>query len=93
MYYDKEGQRLTMREWTRLLNDFDYRQIGNEERDGVRVSTVWLGLDHGFGIGNPLIFETMVFGGERDQDQRRYSTLEEAEAGHAQMVEEVFDAS
>lgn len=27
----------------------------------VRVSTVFLGLDHGFGDGPPVLFETMVF--------------------------------
>lgn len=31
--------------------------------DGSRLSTVWLGLDHGFG-GRPLIFETMRFAAE-----------------------------
>jgi hypothetical protein len=31
--------------------------------DGSYLSTVWLGLDHGFG-GRPLIFETMRFAGE-----------------------------
>jgi len=57
---------------------------------GVDVSTVFLGLDHSFGIGGPpLVFETMVFGGVNDQDMDRYSTWEEAEAGHVAMVEKV----
>ena len=51
----------------------------------VKVSTVFLGLDHNFGEGEPLIFETMIFGGEHDQEQDRYSTREEALAGHAKM--------
>lgn len=33
----------------------------------VQVSTVFLGLDHGFGQGRPVLFETMVFGGKQDQ--------------------------
>lgn len=49
----------------------------------VTVSTVFLGLDRRFvGGGPPLLFETMVFGGERDGAQWRYSTWDEAVAGH-----------
>lgn len=67
------------------------RHVGQDEPlPGVRVSTVFLGLDHRFGSdGPPLIFETMVFGGELDQEQERYSTWEEAERGHAAMIERV----
>jgi hypothetical protein len=50
------------------------------------VSTVFLGLDHQWGDGPPLVFETMIFGGEHDQYQERYSTWDEAEAGHKQGV-------
>lgn len=53
----------------------------------IRVSTVFLGLDHRFGEGPPLVFETMVFGGPLDQDVDRYTTWEEAEAGHAVLVD------
>lgn len=52
----------------------------------VRVSTVFLGLDHSFGDGPPLLFETMIFKGPHDQYQERYSTWEEAEAGHAKAL-------
>jgi len=57
---------------------------------GIHISTVFLGLDHRFGEdGPPLIFETMVFGGEYDQFQERYSTWEEAEKGHAEILSRV----
>ena len=55
----------------------------------VRVSTVFLGLNHAFGDGPPLWFETMVFGGELDQEQERYSTIEQARLGHAQICDKV----
>ena len=59
------------------------------EIDETRVSTVFLGLDHDF-LGSldlnpgyqPLVFETMIFGGEHDGYQRRYRTLFDALAGH-----------
>lgn len=52
----------------------------------VQVSTVFLGLDHGYGEGPPILFETLVFGGPLDQSGDRYCTWEEAEAGHERWV-------
>lgn len=55
----------------------------------VRVSTVFLGIDHQFGDGPPLLFETMIFGGELDGEQQRYSTWDEAKAGHDRAVNNI----
>lgn len=53
------------------------------EPNRVWVSTVFLGLDHAFGRqGPPILFETMIFGGEHDQYQTRCATWDEAEAMH-----------
>ena len=65
------------------------RHVADETVDGVRVSTVFLGLNHAWGSGPPLLFETMVFGGMLDQEQDRCSTWEEAESMHARMKERV----
>lgn len=47
------------------------------------VSTVFLGLDHGY-LDGPLWFETFVFKGRSGSYlAERYATWEEAEAGHA----------
>lgn len=49
----------------------------------IKVSTIFLGSDHNYsGDGPPLVWETMIFGGERDEDMRRYATVEEAVEGH-----------
>jgi hypothetical protein len=45
-----------------------------------------MGLDHQWRDGDPLLFETMIFGGPLDQEQERYSTWEKAERGHAEAV-------
>lgn len=66
---------------------FEKRIVGSTEFPGGRVSTVFLQLDHAYDGGKPLVFETMVFGGPHDGDQERYSTWDEAEAGHARYVE------
>lgn len=87
-YFDRQGNPLTTDEWIGMLaNDDNKRVAYDEAADGVDVSTVWLGLNHRFGDGPPLIFETMIFGGDHDQEQWRYSTEAEALAGHARAVE------
>lgn len=58
--------------------------------DPVMVSTVFLALDHGWGEGPPLLFETRVFGGPLDGETYRYSTWEEAEGGHAVLADEAL---
>jgi hypothetical protein len=54
------------------------------------VSTVFLAVDHGFawppGSAPPLLYETMIFGGDYDQHQERYASRPEALAGHARIV-------
>jgi hypothetical protein len=53
----------------------------------VLVSTVFLGLDHNItGVGAPILYETMIFGGAADQEQERYETREAAIVGHAGFV-------
>jgi hypothetical protein len=71
------------------VND-DARRVGLDERDDVRVSTVFLGLDHAFVSGPPVLWETMVFGGEHDGYQERYTSRESAEHGHAKAVRMVW---
>ena len=47
------------------------------------VSTVFLGLNHAFGDNEiPILFETMIFGGEHDQSQWRCSCYKDAEIQH-----------
>jgi hypothetical protein len=58
------------------------KTIGRDEFGDATVSTVFLGMDHSFGGGTPVLFETMIFGGEHDQYQERYCTWDEAEKGH-----------
>lgn len=69
--------------WSRFLEDMSNRRVAESQFGEVRVSTVFLGLDHRFGDeGPPLIFETMIFGGPHSDYQERCSTWEEAEEMH-----------
>ena len=58
------------------------RQVRFDEIDGVKISTVFLGIDHAFGFAVPLLFETMIFGGKHDDYQDRCSTWEQAQEMH-----------
>jgi len=83
------------------------RQVGFTPVGPYSVSTVFLGIDHNFlGDGPALLFETMTFN-DGDQSSthvgddliyhpldigiRRYATWDEAERGHAQMVQSCRD--
>ncbi len=92
-YYDKFGVKITREAWRELFQNFNYRIVGKDEATGV--STVWLGLDHRYDetVGHPLIFETLCQGEVLTDEMMRYSTLEQAEAGHAEMVRRVRAAT
>lgn len=93
LYYRLEGHTpvpCTLEELEEGFKDFDrYRLVRQTEVGDILVSTVFLGIDHSHSMsGTPILFETMVFGGPEsvDQQQIRYETWEQAEAGHASMV-------
>lgn len=78
-----------LRTWGRFLENIKNRRVAQDVIDNVKVSTVFLGLDHNFGEGKPLLFETMIFGGERDEEEWRWHTWKEAEEGHKKIVKEL----
>lgn len=77
--------------WAEWMENAD-RHVKLTEQGDVRVSTVFLGLDHNFGdlFGRPILFETMAFVGRESVAMDRYRTWDEAGAGHARIVAEVF---
>lgn len=63
-------------------------RVARDEVGEWNVSTVFLGVDHQFGNGPPVLWETMVFGPEPWSDwQDRYTSRADAEVGHARVVE------
>lgn len=79
--------------WGRMYERMAERRVAEDvieqpEHAPVRVSTVFLGIDHNWFGGPPLLFESMVFGGPLDQEMRRYSTWDEAVAGHRLLTDE-----
>jgi hypothetical protein len=80
-------------EWAKFFENTPRRIVAVDQvREGVTVSTVFLGIDHRFvGEGPPIVFETMVFRDGDGDEQMRYATWEEAERGHLAMVRKVLD--
>ena len=87
IYYDKQGMPITQKQW---LNNFKKgnKKIGFDKIGKQEVSTVLVGLNMSTEIeAPPLIFETMIFGGEYDQAQWRYYTEEQAKFWHNRIVQ------
>lgn len=79
-----------MHKFGEMFEDSKIRRVDYTEIGDIRISTVFLGIDHNYTEqGPPILFETMIFGGEHDQYQERYCTKEEAVTGHTTAVEMV----
>lgn len=70
--------------------DKDRRRVGFDTVEGYDISTVFLPIDHRIsGEGEPVVFETMVFGGgdnTTDLYTRRYMSWDAAKEGHRDTV-------
>lgn len=68
------------------------RRVANDSIGDVGISTVFLSIDHSYSLDDdyetspPILFETMVFRGDHDGEMWRYSTWDEAVAGHEAVV-------
>lgn len=81
----------SLMEWAIWLEGAGPDRIVRQQMVGpLRVSTVFLGLDHNFAAeGDPLLFETMIFGIDLDDSyQTRCSTWAQAELMHEVAVAE-----
>jgi hypothetical protein len=86
-------QAQNLEDWAQKFS-WDHTQIELTGNDNIYVSTVFLGVDHNHGLNpdekRPILFESMVFGGEYNELQFRYCTMEEARAGHKDLCWRVF---
>jgi hypothetical protein len=60
-YFDRKGKRITAFEWAQLIEQKEFKKYKIVEQttlNGLPISTVWLGINHNFEKGKPLIFET-----------------------------------
>lgn len=91
-HYNKDGEPIDLMTWAMLSEMPEYKRVKQDRlEDGTYISTVWLGIDHGYDRPEgspPLIFETMVFNPTGDDIFcERYATEQEAMDGHQLTVE------
>ena len=91
--YILEGHKVVpcenLMEWAKWYETANRHVAKTQISEDVTVSTVFLALNHSFSDGEPVLFETMVFGGEYDEEIERYSTWEQAEKGHQKWVDKI----
>lgn len=88
-YFGRQGSPITHEQYQALRADADKHVAWDEltiSGELVEVSTAWTGLDPMVIEGRPLIFETMIFGGEWNQMWWRWYTEREAAESHEIIV-------
>lgn len=67
------------------------RRVAVDQIGTLTVSTVFLGINHQWESGPPILWETMVFGlpGDIDEIQLRYSSRADALEGHKRTCDEI----
>jgi len=98
IYYDRQGQPMTIQHWAEKFEDEDYTHIArdvigpDEPLDPaplITVSTFWRGVNHNWRSDEPLIYETVITGGGCDATGIRYATEKQAQEGHRRVVDEL----
>lgn len=84
--------------WAKFYDGHKNRRVAEHITHGIRVSTVFLGIDHSYGTGPeagpPVLWETMTFGtggiGWPENNMRRYTSAEDAMKGHLYIMDEII---
>lgn len=81
-------------EWGLWFDKADRVVARTQVSEHISVSTVFIGIDHSFSPESavPILFETMIFGGDEDGLVERYSTWTEAEEGHHEVCRMAFSS-
>jgi hypothetical protein len=89
LYYDRKGKPISQEEFIARWRPEKEQIVARFQDARILISTVWLGIDHQFGIGRPILFETMIFIEDKDSIepifdrlQWRWHTEEEAKEAH-----------
>lgn len=92
---DKTVSICTQKEYFHHCRDDFQKHLGDDDIFGRRVSTVFLGINHNFYGKKPILFETMIFDYKNadgdDIYSERYSTWDEAKAGHERAIQWVLN--
>lgn len=84
---EDSSERLGFRKGFNFRNRWQLKNEVKYKGKKYLVSTVDLGINHNFGEGEPLYYETMIFDSNRNEEyMERYSTQEEATARHKEIL-------
>ncbi len=79
-----------LEQWAAWFDNTANRRVSETFICGTRISTVFLGLNHQFGEGTPLLFETIAFSKDGEEEFcERCSTWDEAVAQHERAVDTI----
>ena len=87
---EKETVRVDVMQWAQWFHDKGKLRLiqVTELPDGLKVSTVFIGIDHSFGLSDsPKVFETMVFNGDDSIFCERCATYDQALAQHESAID------
>lgn len=93
MYYklvDKVVTPCSIGEWAEMFEGPD-RILAKDTVNGLEVSTVFLGTGRSSWNGDPIVFETMIFGLTDCEYQVRYCTWDQAVEGHLRALKYALD--
>jgi hypothetical protein len=91
MFLDREGQPISLRSWSDKYKDWSYRCVAEDQIEGFRVLTLWMGtVGSQLGVSKPLIFGTAVLReGKMQYREEERATEAEARDAHQMMLERV----
>lgn len=76
-----------LEKWALFFENLDRRRVEFTRVGPAAVSTVFLAINHAWGEGPPVLWETMIFGGPMDNHQERCAgSREQAIAMHFDTV-------
>jgi hypothetical protein len=91
--YDKDTKPIPFNKFLELRQDPSYARVGltklrTPKGETITVSTVWVGVDYsGVQGAPPLIFESLIMGGKGEGRMDRYTTLQQAQEGHSNLLQ------
>lgn len=85
-FYKLVGRKVFPGDMTEAANVGKNNTVERTNIGKVEVSTIFLAVNHGWGE-HPILFETMIFGGPRNDETYRCSTYGQAEEQHRMAVD------
>jgi len=76
--------------WARFMGDWEHKYLKCDTLGRATIQTIFRGQDTRMQPdGEPMLFETMVYGGKLHREMQEYATRADAVRGHEAMVKRV----